>query len=167
MDDDGFIAKETLDAAWERGSRDYIYAITDAYLQHLDGGLTEYNMDALNANQHALLAYRYILDEVMEGGWIQLIQNGLGNYVLAGPFAMLMKKQWGLEEFGKYIYKVRKEYLAHKKELEAPMSDEEFMALYEQYETMNELGDAFLDDFEEQVTPSVADYVRQNEESFV
>lgn len=169
MDEDANIqlTPEQLDRAWTAGALEYIMTITDAYLDALDGQLTQYNMDALTTEQHTLLAYRYILDEVMEGGFIQLIQNGLGPYVLDGPFAMLMKKKWELADFGKYIYKVRNEYHKHRDALEADTTEEQFMALYEQFETLNELGDRFLDDFQEEVTPAIANYVRQHEEKFV
>jgi hypothetical protein len=168
MEEEKFqITQEELDAAWNASPLDYIEAITDAYLNTLDGQLTVYNMDVLTANQHTLLAYRYILDEVMEGGFIQLIQNGYGPYVLDGPFAMMMKKHWELVDFGKFMYEVKKEYHLHKAELEADLNEEQFMALYEQQEKMNELGDEFLDKYQEIVTPSIADYVRKNEEKFV
>ncbi|MBO7557118.1 MAG: DMP19 family protein [Bacteroidaceae bacterium] len=168
MEEEKFqITQEELDAAWNASPLNYIEAITDAYLNTLDGQLTEYNMDVLTANQHTLLAYRYILDEVMEGGFIQLIQNGYGPYVLDGPFAMMMKKHWELVDFGKFMYEVKKEYHLHKAELEADLNEEQFMALYEQQEKMNELGDEFLDKYQEIVTPSIADYVRKNEEKFV
>ena len=168
MEEEKFqITQEELDAAWNASPLNYIEAITDAYLNTLDGQLTEYNMDVLTPNQHTLLAYRYILDEVMEGGFIQLIQNGYGPYVLDGPFAMMMKKHWELVDFGKFMYEVKKEYHLHKAELEADLNEEQFMALYEQQEKMNELGDEFLDKYQEIVTPSIADYVRKNEEKFV
>ena len=168
MEEEKFqITQEELDAAWNASPLNYIEAITDAYLNTLDGQLTEYNMDVLTANQHTLLAYWYILDEVMEGGFIQLIQNGYGPYVLDGPFAMMMKKHWELVDFGKFMYEVKKEYHLHKAELEADLNEEQFMALYEQQEKMNELGDEFLDKYQEIVTPSIADYVRKNEEKFV
>ena len=168
MEEEKFqITQEELDAAWNASPLNYIETITDAYLNTLDGQLTEYNMDVLTANQHTLLAYRYILDEVMEGGFIQLIQNGYGPYVLDGPFAMMMKKHWELVDFGKFMYEVKKEYHLHKAELEADLNEEQFMALYEQQEKMNELGDEFLDKYQEIVTPSIADYVRKNEEKFV
>ncbi len=168
MEEDRFqLTQIELDAAWNAGPLDYIGLITDAYLNTLDGQLTEYNMDALSADQHTLLAYRYILDEVMEGGFIQLIQNGYGPYVLDGPFAMMMKKHWELVDFGKFMYEVKKVYHQNKAELEADLSEDEFMALYEQQEKMNELGDEFLDKYQEEVTPSIADYVRKNEEIFV
>lgn len=161
------IIREKLDAAWEAGPEPYIRYITDAYLQQIGGQVTAENVDQLNADQHTLLAYRYLLDEVMEGGFIQLIHNGFGPYVLDGPFPMIIKKQWELTAFGKFIYEVRHEYHHHKEEIEADLSDEDFMALYEQLETLNELGDDFLDDYQEEVTPAVADFVRNREAHFI
>ena len=54
----------------------FIEWVTDGYLAAIGGGLTAENMDMLSAEQHAVLCYRYVLDEVMEGGFIQLILNG-------------------------------------------------------------------------------------------
>jgi hypothetical protein len=158
---------EQLNQAWDQGAETYIRTLTDAYLQRLGGELTAENISLLNADQLTLLAYRYLLDEVMEGGFIQLIQNGYGPFVLDGPFAMMMKKHWGLRQFGNFIYDVQHEYHRHRDELEADLDDEQFMALYEQQETMNEMGDTFLDDYQEEVTPAIAAYVREHETDFL
>lgn len=160
------IKKEILDTSWESGPDTYIFALTTAYLNKLGGSLTNENMNLLNNNQHTLLAYRIMLDEVSTGGFIQLIQNGYGPYVIGGPFAMMVKKEWNLVEFGKFMYKVRKEYFNHKEELEREMSEEEFMASYEEFDTMNNYGDDFLD-LEETMTPKIAEYVRQHESDFI
>ena len=130
---------------------------TDGILARIGGELTESNMDKLTQNEHCLLAYRYLRDEVMEGGFIQMIQNGYGPYVLLGPFPMLLKKQWGMKPFGQFLFDVAREYKAHRLELEADKSDEEFMAQYEQYETLNDYGDDYLDDYEESVTPQIVE----------
>ncbi len=160
------LSQEILDTSWASGPDTYIYALTSAYLDLLDGELTESNMSALTLNQHTLLAYRILLDEVKVGGFIQLIQNGYGPYVLAGPFPMMIKKEWGLTDFGKFMYEVRKEYLRNKSALESEQTDEGFMAMYEEFDTMNNYGDDFLD-MEEEVSTLVANYVRDNEKEFV
>ncbi len=157
---------ETLTAAWNAGPDAYIHALTDAYLDRIGGELTSDTIGLLSTDQLTLLAYRHLLDEVMEGGFIQLIQNGYGPFVLDGPFAMMMKKHWGLKDFGNFIYDVHHEYNRHRDELEADLDEEQFMALYEQQDTMNEMGDTFLDDYQESVTPAIASYVREREASF-
>ncbi len=156
-----------LDTAWNEGPEAYIRTLTDAYLERIGGELTPETIGLLTADQLTLLAYRYLLDEVMQGGFIQLIQNGLGPFVLDGPFAMMMKKHWGLRDFGNFIYDVQHEYHRHRDELEADLDEEQFMALYEQQEAMNELGDDFLDDYQEEVTPAIAAYVREHEADFL
>ena len=144
----------------------FIDYVTDLYLSHVGGSLTAENMDALNTSQHTLLAYRYLKDEVMEGGFLQLIVNGYAGYVLEGPFPVVLKKEWGMRDLSKLLFDVRSEYHRHKEELEAEMSDEEFMALYEQLETLNDYGDEFLDEHQEESTPAVAKYVIDNIEEF-
>jgi hypothetical protein len=161
------LTADQLLQAWEQGPESYIRLITDAYLAAIGGQVTAENIAILTPDQHTLLAYRYMLDEVMEGGFVQLIQNGLGPYVLSGPFALMLKKQWGMKDFAKFIHNVRHEYHAHKAELEAELDEEEFMALYEKFETLNELGDDFLDVYQESVTPDIAGYVRQHESDFI
>ncbi len=146
---------------------EFIIELTDAYLNALGGGLTAENMGSLNTDQHSLLAYRYLLDEVMEGGFIQLIHNGYGPYVLEGPFPLVLKKMWGMKDFAKLIFNVRKEYHQHKDEIATELSEEDFMALYEQLEELNEYGDDFLDDFQETTTPAIVKYVKDNPEKFL
>ena len=80
--------KETLDKAWAEGPDHYIRVLTDHYWEIVGGELTSETMERLNADQHTLLAYRILMDEASEGGFIQLIQNGYGQYVLGGPFPM-------------------------------------------------------------------------------
>ena len=159
--------KEALDKAWAEGPDHYIRVLTDYYLKIVGGELTSETMERLNADQHTLLAYRIMTDEVSEGGFIQLIQNGYGQYVLGGPFPMVMKKIWGFPEFGKFMYEVRKEYNRNRESLERELDEEQFMALYEEQDTMNNFGDDFLDDWEETMTPAIAEYVKENEERFI
>lgn len=139
-------------------SIEYINKESEKLIERIDGVLTEQNMDLLSLDEHILFAYKYLRDEVMEGGFIQLIQNGYGPYVLLGPLPMLMKKQLGLKKFGQFLFDVKREYVLHKDELEADKTEEEFMAQYEQFEALNEYGDEYLDDYEEIVTPAVAEY---------
>jgi hypothetical protein len=136
---------------------DYINQTTDRLLLRVGGQLTADNMTELTLDEHCLLAYRYLRDEVMEGGFIQMIQNGYGTYVLQGPFPMLLKKEWGLRDFSKFLYEVYHEYKAHKEELEADKSEEEFMAQYEKFDKLNNYGDDYLDDWEETITPAIAE----------
>ena len=152
---------ETLD------SIGFIEWVTDGYLAAVGGALTEENMEMLSAEQHAVLCYRYVLDEVMEGGFIQLIMNGYAPYVLEGPFPMVVKKEWGMKDFSKLLYEVKKEYHKHQEELSKDMDEDEFMAMYEQLEELNELGDDFLDEHQEEVSPLVAKMIVEELDKFM
>lgn len=136
----------------------YLNQTTDTLIARVGGQLNDSNMDSLSLDEHCLLAYRYLRDEVMEGGFIQLIQNGYGPYVLLGPFPMLMKREWGLRDFGQLLFDAAREYKRNRQTLEADKTDDDFMAQYEQFETLNELGDDYLDDYEETVTPAIVEH---------
>lgn len=141
-----------------RQSVDFLNTTTDRLISRIGGQLTEGNMDMLTLNEHILLSYRYLRDEVMDGGFIQLIQNGYGPYVLLGPLPMLLKKELGLKKFGQFLYDVQHEYKTNREALEADKTEDEFMAQYEQFETLNDYGDDYLEDYEEEVTPAVAEW---------
>ena len=70
-------------------------------------------------------------------------------------------RQWGLDELAKMIYAARKIYDAHREDLERERTDEEFMAMYEQYEAFDDLEDEFLEK-EEDFTLRVATYVDEH-----
>lgn len=151
--------EEVMQKSSELSPIDFITYITDGYLSAIGGALTADNMEQLSAEQHSVLCYRYVLDEVMMGGFIQLILNGYAPYVLEGPFPYVVKKEWGMKDFSKLLYAVKKEYHKHQEELSADMTDEEFMALYEQLEDLNDMGDDFLDDHQEDVSPRVVEII--------
>ena len=161
------INKEQALAAYdEMAPADFIVMVTDYYLEQLGGGLTADNMMCLNAHQHTLLAYRSMLDEVMEGGFIQLIENGYAPYVLEGPFPLAVKKLWERKELSKLLFDVKKEYHRHMEDFEGEKTEEEFMAMYEQLEKLNDYGDDFLDDYQEKESPAIAQIVKENIELF-
>lgn len=158
--------EKALEAYGQMSPIDFITYVTDYYLTELGGGLTAENMGWLNSHQHTLLAYRYVLDEVMEGGFIQLIENGYAPYVLEGPFPVLLKKLWGRKKLSKFMFDVYHEYKEHVAEFEREKTEEEFMAMYEELEKLNDFGDDFLDDYQEEESPEIAKIVVDNIELF-
>ena len=79
--------------------------------------------------QHSLLGYHFFREEINEGGFIQLIQNGYGPYLFDNPFAKSMRL-FGVKEFSKLIYTAKKIYDENRADLEKDCDDEEFMARY-------------------------------------
>ncbi len=143
---------------------EYLQQYIDAYMVHLGGELTADNLGKLTGEQHALLSFMIVHDEVMDGGFIQLIQNGYGGYIFDNPFAKAMRL-FGMKDLSKLIYKVKEFYDIHKEALEMERSDEDFMAMYEQYEIFDEWDDIYITE-EEHWSGLMEEYVRNNEEAF-
>lgn len=158
------VTDEALRRAASEGMDAFLRVFTDAYYQAMGGTLTAEAMPLLNASQHTLLAYTILRDELMEGGFCQLIQNGWGPYIFHNPVARALR-DWGLDELAKVLYAARKVYDAHREDLERERTDEEFMAMYEQYEAFDDLEDRFLE-YEEEWTAQVAQYVDGHLELF-
>lgn len=158
------VQDKALQAASKEGMDAFIRVFTDAYENALGGAVSAENMSLLTGEQHSLLAYKIFRDEVLEGGFCQLIQNGYGGYIFDNPFARVMRL-WGLHELSKLVYAAKKIYEAHRADLERERTDDEFMAMYEQYEAFDPLEEQFLD-MEEEVTETVAVYVDEHLDAF-
>lgn len=146
------------------GMDGFLQVFIDAYENELGGELSAETMSCLNGNQISLLAYYYFRREVLEGGFVQLIYNGYGGFIFENPFAKAMRL-FGAREFSKLIYKAREIYVEHKAELTRERTDEEFMALYEQYEEFDSLEELFMEQ-EERITGILAAYVDEHIEDF-
>lgn len=136
-------------------------AIKDSCNQTLDAN----SMQKLNGSQITLWAYYIVREEVMDGGFIQLIHNGYGPFIFDNPFAKAMRL-WGLKDFSKLIYKAKELYDEHKEALTQECTDEEFMALFEQYPQFDDLDDSFIEN-EELFTERIARYVDENLTDFI
>lgn len=158
------IEESKIIEAAEKGMDEFLKLFTDTYLEALGGDITNDNIEMLNGYQHTLLALRFFIEEVNEGGFVQLIQNGYGGYVLDNPTAKSLK-QIGAKGFSKILYKAKDIYEKYRTELECETTEEEFMAMYEQFEQFDELEEKFFY-IEEEETLIVAQYVDENIEDF-
>lgn len=154
----------SLQAAASEGMDEFIQVFTDKYKEVIGGELTAETMLLLTGEQHSLLAYQIFRDEIMTGGFCQLIQNGYGAYIFDNPFAKVMRL-WGAEELSKLVYNAKRIYDAHREDLEKERTEDEFMAMYEQYEAFDELEEKYFE-MEEQVTAQVATYVDEHINQF-
>ena len=143
---------------------DYINLYTDAYLAEVDNELSADNMHKLNGHQHALLAYRYFREEVNYGGFVQLIQNGYGGYIFDNPTAKALKI-FGANGTAKIIYRAKEIYDANRKELERETTDDEFNAMYVDFEVFDEIEEQYFQ-IEKTQTEIIAKYVDENRELF-
>lgn len=138
----------------------FLKVFVDRYLEVTGGEINEATMALLNGWQHTLLGYHFFREEIDEGGFVQLIQNGYGPYIFLNPFAKAMRLM-GAKEFSKLIYEAKRIYDEHRQELERECTEDEFMAMYEQYEEFDALEERFMD-MEEEVTETVARYVDEH-----
>ena len=158
------ITDEALRRGAEEGMDGFLKVFIDKYLEVTGGVVNAETMPLLNGYQHSLLGYHFLREEINEGGFVQLIQNGFGPYIFDNPFAKVMRL-WGAEDFSKLVYKAKKIYDAHRQDLEKERTEDEFMAIYEQYEAFDDLEEEYLD-MEEEVTALVASYVDDHLELF-
>lgn len=155
----------TMQKAAEKGMDAFLKAITDAINGAIGGQLNAENMSELNSDQVTLLAWQTLREEVMDGGFVQLIYNGYGPFVFKNPLAKALK-MWGLRDLSKLLYDAHTLWLKHREEIERELTDEEFMALFERMPDFDDLDDQFVEN-EAEWTELVAYYVDEHIDNFV
>ena len=158
------ISDARLREAAGQGMDEFLQVFIDRYREVIGGELNAGNMGMLNGEQISLLAYDIFREEVMDGGFIQLIHNGYGPFIFDNPFAKAMRLM-GAHKFSKLVYKGKDLYDKYKDELTKDCSDEEFMALFESHPKFDTLDDEFVE-MEEEVTATLASYVDEHLELF-
>lgn len=138
----------------------FIGAINDA----IGGQLTQENMQELNTDQITLLGWSYLHTEVMDGGYIQLIHNGYGEFIFRNPFAKAVR-EWGMTDLYRHLRHCKKWYDKYHEQIEQDMTDDEFMALYEQMPEFDDYDDDFIVN-EEAWQGMVAAYIDEHVEQF-
>jgi hypothetical protein len=153
-----------LRQAAEKGMDAFVHVFVEAVRQSIHGELTAETMAQLNADQITLLAWDILHEEVMDGGFVQLIHNGYGPFIFKNPFAKAVKL-WGMRDLSKLVYEAHTLYLKYKELIEKDCTEEEFMALFEQCPEFDEMDDTFVEN-EEAWTAQIAEYIDQHLEQF-
>ena len=159
------IQDATLRQAAANGIDAFVEAFVNAIRTAIGGELNSENMAQLNTDQITLLAWATLHEEVMDGGFVQLIHNGYGPFIFKNPFAKALNKMWHMRELSKLVYDAHTLYAKYGKEIEKDCTDEEFMALFEQYPEFDDLDDQFVEN-EEEYTEQIARYIDENIEKF-
>jgi len=142
----------------------FVAAFITAVKQAIGGELTAETMGELNSDQITLLAWDVVHSEVMDGGFVQLIHNGYGTFIFKNPFAKAVKL-WGMRDLSKLICQAHTLYAQYHEAIEADCTDDEFMALFEQYPEFDDLDDEFVEQ-EEAWTEQIARYIDEHIEKF-
>lgn len=121
-------------------------ALWDIYIQPLHEELyrrQDFNfLDDLSEGQQLLLSYDYVQMQVMQGGFIQLIQNG---YIGLLPTMPAWLQVVGCHEMAKTIDDVLKVYVLNRYELDKKTTIEEFAKLYSEFKEFEVLDEQFHD----------------------
>ena len=150
-------AKEGMDA--------FVQVFVDAIRKAIGGELTTETMAELHSDQITLLAWDMLHEEVMDGGFVQLIHNGLGEFIFKNPFAKALNKMWGMRDLSKLIYEGHTLWLKYREEIEKDCTDEEFMALFEKFPEFDDLDDQFVEN-EETWMDDIAHYIDDHLDRF-
>lgn len=159
------ISDKTLKKAAAEGMDAFVNTFINAINEAIGGELGANNMKDLNSEQITLLAYHILQEEVMDGGFIQLIHNGYGGFIFHNPFAKMMRL-WGLDDLAKIINKAHKLFDKYHERIEKECSDEEFMAMFEQMPEFDDIDDNFVEN-EEKWTEQIACYIDEHIQNFV
>jgi hypothetical protein len=87
-------------------------------------------IESLSPGQELLIRYDYVKMQVLQGGFIQLIQNGYVNLLLSMP---QMLNQVGAAKMGQLLDDVLKVFSLNYEGLTKETSVEEFAKLYDEY----------------------------------
>ena len=158
------IKDDVLRQAAGEGMDAFVGAFVSAIKDAIGGQLTAENMGELNADQITLLAWDTLHEEVMDGGFVQLIHNGYGPFIFKNPLAKALKL-WGLRDLSKLIYNAHTLYVKYHEAIERECNDDEFMALFEQFPEFDDMDDEFVEQ-EEMWTEQIAHYIDEHIDNF-
>lgn len=85
-----------------------LFATAQSYLDIMEAQ----GSDALSDEQHTLLAYCYLDSQVQEGGFVQLIAEGYGEYIFDNPLADSLRR-WQMKATAKAIDQAKQLYRQH------------------------------------------------------
>jgi hypothetical protein len=154
------VKDSALREAAAEGMDAFVGCFVGAIKEAIGGELTAETMAELNSDQVTLLAWDVLHEEVMDGGFVQLIHNGYGPFIFKNPLAKALKL-WGLRELSKLIYSAHTLYIKYGEQIERDCTDDEFMALFEQFPEFDDMDDEFVE-MEEEWTEQIAHYIDEN-----
>ena len=106
-----------LQQAALEGMDAFIGVFLKAIHEAIGGELKAENMGELNSDQITLLSWEILHEELMDGGFVQLIHNGYGPFIFKNPFAKALR-QWEMRGPSKMIYDAHTLWLKYREEIE-------------------------------------------------
>lgn len=93
-----------------------LYTLVSAYLEHTAQTGDE-SLSCLSDDQHTLTAFCYLDSQVEEGGFVQLIASGYGEYIFRNPLADGLRR-WKIKAVPKVLDKAKALYEQHGETIE-------------------------------------------------
>lgn len=120
-------------------------------------------IETLSPGQELLIRYDYVRMQVLQGGFIQLIQNGYINLLLAMPE---MLTQVGAPEMAQLLDDVLKVYTLNADDLGKETSVEEFAKLYDEFKEFEGL-DAHFTELNPKTEQAIVGYALRFPDEFI
>ena len=158
------ISHESVQIAAQAGMDEFVNVFYDAIMDYSGGEVTAETMQGINADQMTLVVFKILHEEIMDGGFVQLIYNGYGPFVFFNPFAKCVRA-WGLDDLPSLVNKAGRLFRKYGNEIQQECTDEEFMALFEKYPKFDELDDEFVEN-EERWVSEIAHYIDDHIDRF-
>ncbi|STZ76503.1 DMP19 family protein [Bergeriella denitrificans] len=139
---------------------EFLYTLSAACFDHA-AAIGDEDLACLNDEQHALVAYCYLDSQVQEGGFVQLIAAGYGEYVLMNPLADSLRR-WRIKPTPKVLDKAKALYQKYGGEIEALAEQETPVAdIRAKFADFEELDGEYYEAADEDMAAAVA-YVQAN-----
>ena len=116
----------------------FIFLFAEKYLALISADPTGQIQQRMTAEQTVLLAFVTMDNEVTNGGFIQLIENGYGSYIFDNPLSDYLR-EWGAAATAMIIDLARDLYHDKKEILEKEKSLEEFARLYQEHKEFEDI----------------------------
>lgn len=143
---------------------EFLYTLSASYLDHT-ARIGDEEMACLNDEQHTLTAYCYLDSQVQEGGFVQLIAAGYGEYIFMNPLADSLRR-WSIKPTPKILDKAKALYIRYGEEIEA-LADQQtdLDTLRARFADFEELDAEYYETADEDMAAAVA-YIQANWDKF-
>ncbi len=153
------ISRTDLDAVIDK-PLEFIFLFVEKYYHLISSDPSGQIQQQFTLDQNILMAFSAFDDQVSNGGFIQLIENGYGTYIFDSPLSEYLN-EWGAIETARIIDEARVIY-HHKKEiLEREKTLEEFAKLYQEHKDFEVLEDQY-DKIITAERAIIKDHIKQN-----
>lgn len=143
-------------------TQEELFALAQTYLDIMETK----GEQALSDEQHTLLAYCYLDGQVQEGGFVQLIASGFGEYIFANPVADSLRR-WQVKATPKVLDKAAALYRKVGQKIEQMAEEEmDLSVIRAKFEEFEELDAEYYEVSDEDLL-RVVEYVTRCHERFV